>query len=173
MLNFFDILDLPTGFALDEKALEKNYFAAQRRSHPDKLVNAGKAEHARAVEQAQWVNEAYDTLKNPLTRAEHLLLLKGVLVNTDESGPVAPPLLMEMMDLRERIAAASGDGRALLSMVEEVKGEASRCVQSLADAFAADDTARAVEETTRLAYLGKALEEAYMLLFRFKAGSHA
>ena len=169
MFNFFQLLHLPEQYTLDLAQLEAQYFAAQRQHHPDALVRANAAARATAIEQSQLINDAYDTLKDPLSRAEHLLQLKGYSINTEEAGAVASPLLMEMMELRERIHDNAGDGHALLHTVDDVKATARMCARAIEHAFRDEDYARAVNETTRLAYLHKALEEAYAMLYRYKA----
>lgn len=171
MQSFFDILGLPAAFVLDEKALEKAYFDAQRAVHPDRLVGKQAAERTEAIVRSQLVNDAYDTLKNPLFRAEHLLALQGIVVTGEESANVPPALLMEMMELRERVEGAANDGRGLLNITEEIKKAAQVATKQLAQAFAAKNYDEAASETVRLSYLTKALEEAYMLLYRFKAAA--
>lgn len=168
MQNLFEILGLPARFEVDLKALEQAYFAAQRATHPDRFIGKPEAERVVAITRSQLVNDAYDTLKNPLTRAEHLLELQGIHALAEETRP-EPELLIEMMELRERLADAGQDGRALAQMVEEIKSLAASTQQALAIAFAAADYAAATRETIRLQYLGKAIEEAHMLVYRMKA----
>lgn len=168
MQSLFEILGLKPSFRLDLKALEQAYFTAQRACHPDRFVGKPEADRIAAITRSQLVNDAYETLKNPLTRAEHLLELQGIFVLADDAK--APPaLLMEMMELRESLADAGSDGRALANMVEEIKAAHKANEAALADAFDAADYAKASEETLRLQYLGKAMEEAHMLIYRLKA----
>lgn len=169
MQNYFDILGLPTGFTLDEKALEKAYFAAQRATHPDLAIGKPEAERVTAFLKSQLVNEAYEALKDPLKRAEHLLLLQGIAVNSEEQKDVPPALLMEMMELRERLEEAKDQGVALGIVVNEIKQQASAAHNALESSFAAGDHEMAAAETMRLAYLGRAMEEAHMLIYRLKA----
>jgi len=170
MQSFFDILGVPASYALDLKALEQAYFAAQRATHPDRFVGKSDSERMLAITKSQLVNDAYDTLKNPLTRAEHLLELQGIFVLAEENNAKVPPaLLMEMMDLRERLADAGHEGAALAAIVSEIKALAAANDKSLTDAFAAADYEAAAAETLRLQYLGKAMEEAHMLIYRLKA----
>lgn len=168
MHNLFEMLGLPTTFALDLSALEKAYFAAQRGAHPDRFIGKPEAERVAAIERSQAVNDAYDTLKNPLTRAEHLLELQGIFA-LDDGQKVPPAILAEMMELREQIFESGDDGAALAAMVGEVKALAAANSKTLEDAFACADYATATHETLRLQYLGKAMEEAHMLIYRLKA----
>jgi molecular chaperone HscB len=170
MQNYFEILGLPPSFALEAKPLEKAYFAAQRATHPDRFIGKPEAERVAAITRSQLVNDAYDTLKNPLTRAQHLLEMQGVFVfDEDNAQPVDSEILMEMMELRERLQDAAAEGAALMPVVEEIKKLAADCQKDLAIAFEAKDYARATRETTRLQYLGRAMEEATMLIYRLKA----
>lgn len=158
-------------FALNLAQLEKAYFAAQRATHPDRFIGKPEAERVAAISRSTLVNDAYETLKNPLTRAEHLLELQGIDALADDAK-VPPTILMEMMELRERVMDAGQDGAALAGIVSEIKGLASANEKALGEAFAATDYARASHETIRLQYLGKAMEEAHMLIYRLKA-AHA
>ena len=167
MQNDFEILGIPASFDVDVKALEQAYFAAQRACHPDRFVGKPEADRVAAITKSQQVNDAYETLKNPLTRAEHLLQLQGMDV-LGEGAPVPPALLMEMLELRERVADAEG-GAALKAMVDEIRALADATTKNLASAFDLADYAIAADATLRLHYLGKAMEEAHMMIYRLKA----
>lgn len=169
MQNLFEILGLAPAFALDLKALEAAYFTAQRACHPDRFVGKGEAERLAAITASQLVNDAYETLKNPLTRAEHLLLLQGIDALAD-NAKAPPAILMEMMELRERVGDAGSDGAALKQVVEDIRALAKANEAALGEAFTAGDYARATHETLRLQYLGKAMEDAHMRIYRLKAG---
>ncbi len=168
MQNFFDILGLPTDFALEEKALETAYFAAQRKTHPDLAIGKPEAERVEAFLKSQLVNEAYEALKNPLSRAEHLLALQNIFVNTDEQKNVPPALLMEIMELRERLEEAAS-GVELNAMLAELKQLATDSKATIASAFTFKNYKAAADETTRFGYLIKSIEEAHMHIYRLKA----
>ena len=67
------------------------------------------------------VNEAYNTLRDPFLRAEHLLAMEGG-PTAAEQKQVPPAFLAEMLDAREEL--------------ERAKGHAAETAR-LADAFAA------------------------------------
>lgn len=168
MQSLFDILGLPAAFELNLKTLEQAYFTAQRACHPDRFIGKPEADRLAAIGKSQLVNDAYETLKNPLTRAEHLLDLQGIHALSDDAK-VPPEILMEMMDLRERIFDAGSDGAELAAIVGEVKTLANENIKTLSAAFEAKDYVSATHETIRLQYLGKAMEEVHMLIYRLKA----
>lgn len=168
MQSLFEILGLPLRFQVNLNALEEAYFKAQRATHPDRFIGKPEAERVAAIEKSQLVNDAYETLKNPLARAEHLLELQGIhALSEDTKAP--PEVLMEMMELRERIADASDNGIGLNSVIDEIKTLAAANAKDLEAAFEAKDYDKALHETIRLQYLGKAMEEAHMHLYRLKA----
>lgn len=173
MQNYFTLLGIAESFDLDIKGLEKAYFDIQRAAHPDRQIGKSEAERIIAIERSMDANEAYEALKNPLTRAEHLLALKAVHVNS-EADTVKPSqaLLVEMMELREQIADSREDGRKLLQLVSDIRKAADDSTDAIAEALAANDLDHAAQCTIRLHYLGKAAEEAHMYLYRIKA-AHA
>lgn len=168
MQNLFEMLGITPSFSLNLKALEQAYFTAQRACHPDRFVGKPEAERIAAISRSQLVNDAYDTLKNPLTRAEHLLELQGIHPLADDRT-VPAEILDEMMELRERIFDNGEDGGALAVIIGEIKALAANNAAALEEAFGAQDYARATHETIRLQYLGKAMEEAHMMVYRLKA----
>ena len=174
MQNYFTLLGLEQRFALDEAALQRAYITAQQETHPDRLVGKPDAERAKAIQKSMDVNEAYEALKNPLKRAEHLLALQDIRVNSDGNDNVkaSQALLMETMELREQLAEAS-DARSLQLLVEEIKQSAKTCKAELEQLLDAQDYDAAAQATIRLRYLGKSMEEAQMHLYQHQAQASA
>ena len=171
MQTLFDILGLQPAFSLDMKTLETAYFNAQRICHPDRFVGKPEAERIAAISRSQLVNDAYETLKNPLRRAEHLLEMQGI-VALDDAMKAPPQLLMEMMELRESLEEAGNNGVHLAAALDDIKMRANITMKALEVQFSVADYAAAANETLRLHYLGKAAEEAHMLIYRLKS-AHA
>lgn len=168
-LNYFTLLGLEPSFALDEADLRKRYLAAQRESHPDRLVGKPEKERAVAIQRSMDVNEAYEALKSPLLRAQHLLELQGILVNSEGRDTVKPnqALLMEMMELREQIGEAASEADAAKA-VQDLKAAMTNVTDKLLASFADNAYEDAAQQTIRLRYLGKALEEAVGVQYRLK-----
>ncbi len=72
----------------------------------------------------------------------------------------------------DRIHDSAEDGKLLFTIIEDIKKRAAISTQAITDAFATDDIKAAEEEVLRFGYLGKAMEEAHMMLYRVKA-AHA
>jgi molecular chaperone HscB len=159
-INHFTRLGLQALYALDLAALDRQYFGFQRRLHPDRFATRSPKERALSQAQATTLNEAYETLKDPLKRAAYLLRLAGRSVDIEKAATVADPeLLMEAMEMREALAEADSlEDVSVLAAQAEM--EVSLCEGSLGEAFATDDLDAAGKLTTRLKYLGKLAEEA-------------
>ncbi len=110
-LDYFSFFDLPRKLGLDEARLEKEYYALSRRLHPDYFMNASDEERLSSIERSSLLNDAYRTLRNPVSRAQYLLALEGY----KEAEKKAPPdLLEEVFELNMQIeemkaARRSGD----------------------------------------------------------------
>ncbi|HEX6413625.1 MAG TPA: Fe-S protein assembly co-chaperone HscB, partial [Burkholderiales bacterium] len=72
MQNHFDLFGLSAAFGLETEVLERSYREIQSRVHPDRFAHAGDAERRASLQWTTRVNEAFQTLKNPVTRAQHL-----------------------------------------------------------------------------------------------------
>src|SRR6266545_6005534 len=105
--DYFDRLGLPRRFVLDAGELERAYLARSRAVHPDFHLAGASAELDASLELSAAVNEAYNTLRDPFTRAEHLLALEGG-PSASEHKQLPPAFLAEMLDAREEIEQARG-----------------------------------------------------------------
>jgi molecular chaperone HscB len=109
-MNFNDdhyaLFELRRSFRLDISLLDQRYREIQSQVHPDKFAQAGDAERRRSLQWATRANEAYQTLKNPLSRAQYLLLLAGQDVGAENNTAMPEDFLMEQMEWREAVAEA-------------------------------------------------------------------
>src|SRR5436189_3457099 len=101
--SHFELFGLQPAFALDTEALEKAYREIQSRVHPDRFAHAGDAERRASLQWTTRVNEAFESLKNPVSRASHLLALHGVDVAFETNTAMPPEFLMQQMKLREAL----------------------------------------------------------------------
>lgn len=158
-LDHFRRLGLEPDFDVDLDVIEKRYLGFQRAIHPDRFATKPAKERAFAEAQAVALNEAYETLKDPLRRAAYLLRLKGKDASVSKDETVRDPeLLMEAMEAREALMEATS-----IAKVEKLQAKAGAdAIAVLADlskAFARDDLDAANRLATRLKYLRKYLEE--------------
>jgi molecular chaperone HscB len=140
----------PNGpFAIDTRQLRKEFLQLQAVAHPDRHPQSLKQ---RAEATSARINEAYKTLQDPLLRAQYLLSLRGIDVADDETARVDDPeLLMEVLEAREEIEAASSEeDLEELRRINDARVEASEKI--LEEAFRLDDMAMAKWEAVKLRY---------------------
>jgi molecular chaperone HscB len=157
--DHFRRLGLTPDFDVDVDLAEKRYLGFQRAIHPDRFAAKPAKERALAEAQSVSLNEAYETLKDPLSRAAYLLRLKGVdaAVSKDETMR-DPELLMEAMEAREALMDAES-APAIEKLAAKAGADAIGVLSELSKAFAAEDLTRANHLITRFKYLRKFLEE--------------
>ena len=106
-VDHFTRLGLVRTFEIDQETLDRQYFGLQRRLHPDRFATRTARERALSQAQATALNEAYETLKEPLKRAVYMLKLAGRTVDIAGTATVSDPeLLMEAMEMRGELAEA-------------------------------------------------------------------
>jgi molecular chaperone HscB len=170
-LDPFRRLGFEIGYALDRARLDAAYFAAQRRLHPDRFAGRAGRERAFAEAQSVAVNDAYRTLRDPVTRAEWLLRSAGHrLDDTDGRSVQDPALLVEAMTDRETLADAES-AEAVTAIGIDADRRATDALDRLAASFAAADLEAAIRETLRLKYLRKLADEARLKRRRFAAAA--
>jgi len=105
--NYFALFDLEPAFQIDLACLEPSYRALQAQVHPDKFSSAGDAERRLSMQCSTHVNEAYQTLKQPINRARYLLSLHGIDTQEETNTAMPADFLMEQMEWREAIGEAT------------------------------------------------------------------
>ncbi len=123
--NYFALFELPEHYDLDAADLAERYRELQRVVHPDRFANASEQERRLAVQGASHINEAFETLKQPLSRARYMLALRGIDLNAKQETTSDAMFLMEQMELREALAEARAqdDPFAVIDRVMNRLGE--------------------------------------------------
>jgi molecular chaperone HscB len=118
--NDFELFDVPVQFAQDRAALDARWKELQREAHPDKFAAQGAAAQRLAMQWSVRINEAYQRLKNPLTRAIYLCELHGAAIEADSNTAMPPDFLLQQMQWREALEDADG-----LESLEQIASQAS------------------------------------------------
>jgi len=158
-MDHFARLGLPAALDLEAASLDRAYFALQRQWHPDRFVAKPPEERARASIEAAALNDAYRTLKDPLSRAVYLAGLKGVELPGDGKTIDDPDLLIEAMEAREELHEAPS-GEAVDALAAKARGEMNKALAGLGSLFLANDRPAIRKTLLRLRYLDKFAEEA-------------
>jgi molecular chaperone HscB len=151
----FTLLGLPPHQALERAALDEQRRRLQAEVHPDRFAGDGAAAQRLAMQWALRVNQAWQRLKNPLTRAAYLCELRGVPIEAENNTAMPRDFLLQQMAWREALDDADGLG-AVESLDADVAAQEralhTRLVQQLdvqADAHAAAATVRALMFVSR------------------------
>jgi molecular chaperone HscB len=97
--NYYDFFGLDHRLDIDLKELERRFYTLSRRLHPDVYFRRSPQERQFSLDATAVLNDAYRTLRDPLTRAEYLLRENGFDIGEQKSANVPPELLEEVFDL--------------------------------------------------------------------------
>ena len=115
--NFFEIFSLPVSWEVDFAQLDIKFRALQKALHPDRYATKNDFEKRLAVQTAATINQAYQTIKNPLSRAQYLLELENLDASQETHITSDGQFLMEQMLLREALSEVRGNENAKQSLV--------------------------------------------------------
>jgi molecular chaperone HscB len=132
--DHFELFGLPRAFSIDRALLEKSYREVQSRVHPDRFAHAGDAERRASLQWTTRVNEAFETLRDPVKRAAHLLALHGVDVAFETNTAMPPEFLMQQMELREALEEAK-DAAALDALQKDISAQRRELERHIGDAI--------------------------------------
>jgi len=160
--NFFELFGLDASFDLDLQLLSERYRELQREHHPDRHAHKGEREQRLAVQATAHLNEAFETLKTPLLRAQYLLKLEGVDTGEENRRQLPGPFLMQQMELRESLVeAASGQDPfdALDKLAVEAKGLEAAEYSQFNAALVAQELDSAEISIRKLQFINKLIRE--------------
>ena len=127
--DYFAFFSLPQSLQIDSAALEQLFHRLSWKLHPDNFVKASEFERNLALERSSELNDAYRTLRDPISRVEYLLLRAGVRKEGTTKQQAPPELLEEVFELNEaldELREAKADGAADLAELREKLAAAQR-----------------------------------------------
>jgi molecular chaperone HscB len=131
--DYFTFLGLPRRLRIPLQDLDARLRDLSRQFHPDYYCHATPAERVASLERASYLNDAYRTLKNPVTRVEYVLRLEGMAPETrrDAAAQVPPGLLERVFEFNEQIeeARAAREAGAAGEEIERRLGAARRAIE--------------------------------------------
>ena len=172
--DYFAFLGLPRTLTLGAQELESRFRELSRKFHPDYYYIAPPAERLASLERSSYLNDAYRTLRNPVSRIEHLLAIEGMPSAKSEEGAakVPPSLLEEVFALNEELdeireqRESGGDPAALRARldiarqpIDRKREEHERQLQELAARWDSQEGAAAPEKRKTLEALRERLLE--------------
>jgi molecular chaperone HscB len=159
-MNYFEVFGLPKILNIDLKVLEKTFHELSRKYHPDYFSRAPEAERHNALDVTARLNDAYRTLRHPVSRVEYLLQLEGF---KPDGSKVPKSFLMEVFEINEQLdeaKAGAATKEQFASLKREIGERASDFESQLASASAEWDrlVADGAPEEARKKQLSKLTE---------------
>jgi molecular chaperone HscB len=119
-VDYFTFFGLPYRLNIDAARLEREFYSLSRHLHPDINAISTPQEQEWSLQQSSSLNDAYRTLKDPITRTEYLLRLQGVHMEEQSTAAtedarrtgkakkqvVPPDLLEEVFELNMQLEEA-------------------------------------------------------------------
>ncbi|TNF34197.1 MAG: Fe-S protein assembly co-chaperone HscB, partial [Gammaproteobacteria bacterium] len=101
--NYFEIFDIPLAVDIDMDRVNRLYRDLQKAVHPDRFASDSEQARRIAMQQTSLINQAYQTLKDAVARAQYILKLKGMDINAETDTTMDAEFLMEQMEFREAL----------------------------------------------------------------------
>jgi molecular chaperone HscB len=101
--DYFSMLGLPRRLRLDMGLLEQKFLELSWKLHPDNFVNAKGEEREISLKRSSELNDAYRTLRDPVSRVEYLLAIEGTRKEGQTKQQAPPELLEEVFELNESL----------------------------------------------------------------------
>lgn len=163
-MDYFTLFGLPASYTLSLEPLAARYQELQRQYHPDKFASGSAAEQLAAVQQSATINQAWQTLRHPLTRAEYLLSLHGFDLASEQHTVRDTAFLMEQLELREELdeIGKAKDEARLESFIKRVKAQFDTRHQLMVEQLN-NETWEAADTVRKLRFLDKLRSSAEQL----------
>ncbi|MEZ8276064.1 co-chaperone HscB [Vibrio cyclitrophicus] len=161
-MNHFELFGLPLQFQLDGSLLSSLFRDLQRQFHPDKFATASERDRLLAVQKAAQINDAYQVLKNPVSRAEYLLVQHGEDIRGEQQTMQDPMFLMEQMELREEledIADSSDPEDALFAFEGKVSKMYKQQLSAIQQELDSEAWLEAADRVRKLKFIAKLKNE--------------
>lgn len=116
-MKLYEALGIAPSLALDLEDVKQRFYVRSRQWHPDKFSRASAGEQDKALEMTAVLNDAFRTLRDPISRAEYFLKESGIELAKD-----APPeLLEEVFELNMALEGLRGGDESALAQLAEAR----------------------------------------------------
>ncbi len=161
--NFFALFEQPAQFEIDQARLDQQLRLLQKRYHPDNLMVASTKDVTSVTEAKQQseqasalINQAYQALKAPDSRAGYLLEMANQAHNLEHS--IADlDFLEDAMQMRIDLdeAIEDKDRTTLVQLQPQITTRLSKQSERFSSAYQKQDWQTAIDATQKLKFLVK------------------
>ncbi|XP_043834301.1 iron-sulfur cluster co-chaperone protein HscB [Dromiciops gliroides] len=149
--DFFRLMDCAPSFTVDVRNLQRRYQELQRLVHPDNFSQKSQTERDFSEQHSTLVNEAYKTLRTPMSRGLYLLKLRGLEISEGTDTNVDMQFLGEIMEVNEKLegAESQAETREIEALVKDKQKELT---EDVSQAFEQGDLQKAKELLGKMKY---------------------
>lgn len=169
--NYFELFGLKPAFDIDIARLQAEQQRLQAIHHPDRHVGAEAAARRASVQMASLINQAFETLRDPVRRSRYLLQVSGAELPDDSATTSDTAFLMEQLELREAVEDCR-DSEAPLDCCRKVEAQLRQRAAELAEEFVAElDAGRldaAVESSRKMQFIQRIQQQLGELQFELE-----
>ncbi|AVJ18859.1 co-chaperone HscB [Serratia rhizosphaerae] len=164
-MDYFTLFGLPVRYPVDGSLLASRFQDLQRQFHPDRFASQPERERLMALQQAATINEAYQTLKHPLKRAEYMLSLHGFDLGNEQHTLRDTAFLMEQLELREELDGIErkADDAALAAFGERLAAAVRQRSAQMVQQLDSEQWTDAADTVRKLRFLDKLQQQVEQL----------
>lgn len=169
--TYFELFGINPVFDIDHSRLHAAQQRLQATYHPDRYVSASEHDKRVSVQVASWVNQAYETLQDPVKRSRYLLEISGADIPDDSTTTSDTEFLMEQIELREQVESCR-HGEDGLQRSYQIETQLAHRADELAREFTAHFTAaeldKAVASSRKMQFLQRIQQQLSELQFELE-----
>lgn len=164
-MNYFELFKFSPAFDIDTAVLAERYRELQRAVHPDKFANDTEQQKMLSVQRTAQVNDGFQTLKDPIRRAEHILSLRGIELSHETTTVKDTGFLMQQMEWREALEdiRSSDDPHAsiddLYASFAQYRAQLTAMLTELLQSDTAQSAQLAADQVRKLKFMAKLHDE--------------
>ncbi|MDO6687324.1 MULTISPECIES: co-chaperone HscB [unclassified Agarivorans] len=165
-MNHFELFSLRPSYQLDLQGLADCYRELQQKYHPDNFAADASENQAQVMQKAAQINDAYQTLKDPLSRAQYLLSLQDIELGGEQQTINDIEFLMAQMELREQLAEienAADPEQALEDFSKLLKQQRSDLSSSFEKAYNEQNFTFAADQVRKLKFYARLQQQLLQL----------
>jgi molecular chaperone HscB len=169
--TYFELFGMNPVFDIDCSRLHAEQQRLQATYHPDRYVNASERDKRVSVQVASWVNQAYETLQDPVKRSRYLLEINGADIPDDSTTTSDTEFLMEQIELREQVESCrqGEDGLQRSDQIEAgLAHRASELATEFVSHFEASQFNQAIASSQKMQFIQRIQQQLSELQFELE-----
>ena len=169
--NYFELFGLNPVFDIDHAVLHAQQQRLQATYHPDRHVRSSDQDRRLSVQMASWINQAYETLRDPVKRSRYLLEIHGANLPDDSATTSDTAFLMEQIELREAVEDCRHGEHGLErseAIAARMKQRADELARNFVDHLAAGRLDAAIDSSRKMQFVQRIQQQLAEIQFELE-----